>query len=324
MVTAKDVGGVMAMMPSFSTQDAGDLSSKNTVDVDNLKAGVDRMINDGIDVITTTGSFGECYNLHWDEYKTLAAAAVDAVKKRVPLFIGATSPNAREVVERLKFVQDIGGDGTLLGVPYYDAQSPDYMADFYSQIAEMFPRLGILIYHNPVNHKVKIPVSVFPRLVQYPNIVGMKDSHRDTREFVRLIEIIHGKISVMTNQAQMFPYYKMGAAGCWSIDAWMGPWPVLHLRNLVRAEKDQEALQVIAEIMSAAGGERPGGNEGATAKLPIEFAGYVKPGPARTPIVKFSETTIERAKKKAEGWKKLCDKYRPLVEAERSRVKAAS
>jgi 4-(2-carboxyphenyl)-2-oxobut-3-enoate aldolase len=324
MVTAKDVGGVMAMMPSFSTKDAGDLNSKNTVDVDSLKAGVDRMINDGIDVITTTGSFGECYNLHWDEYKTLAAAAVDAVKKRVPLFIGATSPNAREVVERLKFVQDIGGDGTLLGVPYYDAQSPDYMADFYSQIAEMFPKLGILIYHNPVNHKVKIPVSVFPRLVQYPNIVGMKDSHRDTREFVRLIEIIRGKISVMTNQAQMFPYYKMGAAGCWSIDAWMGPWPVLHLRNLVRAEKDQEALQVIAEIMSAAGGERPGGNEGATAKLPIEFAGYVKPGPARTPIVKFSETTIERAKKKAEGWKKLCDKYRPLVEAERSKVKAAS
>ena len=39
MVTAKDVQGVMAMMPSFSTEDAGDLSSKNTVDVDNLKIG---------------------------------------------------------------------------------------------------------------------------------------------------------------------------------------------------------------------------------------------------------------------------------------------
>lgn len=324
MVTAKDVQGVMAMMPSFSTDDAGNLNARSTVAVDNLQSGVDRIIKNGVDVITTTGSFGECYNLHWDEYKTLAAAAVDAVKKRVPLFIGATSPNAREVVERLKFVQDIGGDGTLLGVPYYDAQSPDYMADFYSQIAEMFPKLGILIYHNPVNHKVKIPVSVFPRLVQYPNIVGMKDSHRDTREFIRLMEIIRGKISVMTNQAQMVPYYRMGANGCWSIDAWMGPWPVLHLRDLVRGGKDQEALQVIAEIMSAAGGERPGGNEGATAKLPIEYAGYVKPGPARTPIVKFSEAAMERARKKAESWKKLCDKYRPLVEAERSKVKAAS
>ena len=78
---------------------------------------------------------------------------------------------------------------------------------------------------------------------------------------------------------------------------------------------------MISEIMAAAGGERPGGNEGATAKLPIEFAGYVNPGPARTPIIKFSDTTIERAKKKAEGWKALCAKYRPLVEAARAQVK---
>jgi 4-(2-carboxyphenyl)-2-oxobut-3-enoate aldolase len=324
MITAKEVQGVMAMMPSFSTPDAGDLTASSTIAVDALQSGVDRMINDGIDLITTTGSFGECYNLFFDEYKTLASATVEAVKKRVPVFIGSTSPNAREVVQRLKFVQDIGADGTLLGVPYYDAQSPEYMADFFSQIAEMFPRLGFLIYHNPVNHKVKIPVSVFARLVKYPNIVGMKDSHRDTREFVRLMEIIRGKISVLTNQSQMFPYYKMGSAGCWSIDAWMGPWPVLHLRNLVTAGEDQEALKVISEIMSAAGGERPGGNEGATAKLPIEFAGYVNPGPARTPVMRFSDTTVERAKKKAEAWKALCAKYRPLVEAQRSRVKAAS
>lgn len=324
MVTAKEVQGVMAMMPAFSTANAGDLNANSTIDVGALQSGVDRMINDGIDLLTTTGSFGECYNLFFDEYKILASATVEAVKKRVPVFIGSTSPNAREVVQRLKFVQDIGADGTLLGVPYYDAQSPEYMSDFFSQMAEMFPKLSFLIYHNPVNHKVKIPVSVFPRLVKYPNIVGMKDSHRDTREFVRLMEIIHGKISVLTNQSQMFPYYKMGSAGCWSIDAWMGPWPVLHLRNLVRAGEDQEALKVISEIMSAAGGERPGGNEGATAKLPIEFAEYVNPGPARTPIAKFSDTTIERAKKKAEAWKALCAKYRPVVEAQRSKVKAAS
>jgi 4-(2-carboxyphenyl)-2-oxobut-3-enoate aldolase len=324
MVTAKEVQGVMAMMPAFSTANAGDLNANLTIDVGALQSGVDRMINDGIDLLTTTGSFGECYNLFFDEYKILASATVEAVKKRVPVFIGSTSPNAREVVQRLKFVQDIGADGTLLGVPYYDAQSPEYMADFFSQMAEMFPKLSFLIYHNPVNHKVKIPVSVFPRLVKYPNIVGMKDSHRDTREFVRLMEIIYGKISVLTNQSQMFPYYKMGSAGCWSIDAWMGPWPVLHLRNLVRAGEDQEALKVISEIMSAAGGERPGGNEGATAKLPIEFAEYVNPGPARTPIAKFSDTTIERAKKKAEAWKTLCAKYRPVVEAQRSKVKAAS
>src|SRR5215207_9519748 len=107
MVSADDVQGVMAMMPAFSTDDAGDLNAASTVAVDNLQAGVDRIIRDGIDVITTTGSFGECYNVFWDEFKTIASATVEAAKKRVPVFIGTTSPNAREVVRRLKFVQDL-------------------------------------------------------------------------------------------------------------------------------------------------------------------------------------------------------------------------
>ncbi|HWP56999.1 MAG TPA: dihydrodipicolinate synthase family protein [Candidatus Acidoferrales bacterium] len=323
MVTAKDINGVMAMMPAFSTQDAGDLEATATIAVDNLQASVDRIIRDGVDILATTGSFGECYNLFWDEFKTLAAATVEAVGKRVPVFIGSTSPNPREVVQRLKFIQDIGADGTLLGVPYYDAQTPDYIAEFYRQIGELFPRLGILIYHNPVNHKVKIPVSVFPKLVQVPNIIGMKDSHRDTREFVSLQKIIRGKISVLTNQAQLFPYYKMGAAGCWSIDAWMGPWPVLYLRNLVREGRDEEALQVIGELVGAGGGARPGPDEGSAGKLPLEFAGYCNPGPTRTPVAQFSPEVIERARKKAEHWKSLCAKYRPLVEGQAAKAKAS-
>ena len=71
------------------------------------------------------------------------------------------------------------------------------------------------------------------------------------------------------------------------------------------------------------GGDRPGGNEGATAKLPIEFAGYVNTGTARTPIVKFSDAAIERAKNKAEGWKALCAKYKPLVDTARTQAKVA-
>src|SRR5437899_1154785 len=198
------------------------------------------------------------------------------------------------------------------------------MADFYTQIAGMFANLGFLIYHNPVNHKVKIPVSVFPKLVQVPNIIGMKDSHRDTREFVRLQEIIRGKISVMTNQAQIFPYYKIGAAGCWSIDSWMGPWPVLYLRNLCREGRDAEALQVVADLLAGGGGARPDASEAGASKLPIEFAGYCNPGPARMPISQFSEKIIDRAKKKAEHWKKLCAKYRPLVQQGQGKARAAS
>ena len=128
----------------------------------------------------------------------------------------------------------------------------------------------------------------------------------------------------MTNQAQLFPYYKMGAAGCWSIDSWMGPWPVLYLRNLCREGRDAEALQVVADLVGGGGGARPDAGEAGASKLSIEFAGYCDPGPTRTPISQFSEKTIDRAKKKAEHWKKLCEKYRPLVEQKQAKARAAS
>ena len=70
MLTAKDIGGAMGMMPAFATDDAVDIRATQTVAVDNLAAGVDRIIKDGIDVISTTGTYGECYNLLWEEFQT--------------------------------------------------------------------------------------------------------------------------------------------------------------------------------------------------------------------------------------------------------------
>ncbi len=323
MLSSQDLHGVMGMMPSFATPDAGDLTATATIEVDNLAAGVDRAIKDGIDVITTTGSFGECYNLFFDEWKTLAVAAVEANNKRVPMFIGTTSPNPREVVQRMKFLQDIGADGTLLGVPYYAEQSQAYIAEFYTQIAAMFPNLGIMIYHNPVNHKVHIAVPTFKKIVESPNIIGMKDSHHETRQFIALQKIIKGKISVFVNQAQLFPFARLGASGCWSIDAWSGPWPILHLRNLIDRGEDEEAQRVIGDIMGEGGGGRPDmGESGGTGFLSHELAGYVKPGPSRTPILGVTEAAVERTKQRVNRWLELCAKYRPLVEAEAAAVTA--
>jgi 4-(2-carboxyphenyl)-2-oxobut-3-enoate aldolase len=310
----------MAMMPAFATADAGDVKATSTVDVDNLRDGVDRIIRDGIDVIATTGTFGECYNLLWDEFVTLTHATVEAVKRRVPLFIGCTSPNPREVVQKMKVVREVRADGVLLGVPYYEPSTVQNAIRFYHDIADLFPDLGIMIYHNPENHKFTIPVSAFQKIVEKPNIVAMKDSHRDTRAFVQLQKIVRGKISVFVNQAQLYPYARLGAAGCWSIDVWMGPWPVLRLRDCIAGGKDEQALEVVKELLGTGTGGRPDASEGTAGKTGIEHAGYIKPGPNRPPFLHLSEAAVERAGKRAAYWKGLCEKYRPLVEAERVSV----
>jgi glyoxylase-like metal-dependent hydrolase (beta-lactamase superfamily II) len=102
------------MVPSFTTPDGGSMDARQTIDVDLLRTGVERMIADGVDVLATTGTFGEVYNLLWEEQQVLIKAMVEVVAKRVPLFIGCTSPNPREVLDKMRFIREVGADGVLV------------------------------------------------------------------------------------------------------------------------------------------------------------------------------------------------------------------
>jgi len=312
MYAAQDLHGVMAMMPAFATADAADIDATSTIAVDNLQQGVDRIIKDGVDVIATTGSFGEFHTLLDEEFQTIIQATIEAVHQRVPLFLGCTALNSRDVVRKMRFIRDAGGQGVLVGVPFYFPSTVENAVEFYRQIGEMFPSLSIMVYHNPALHNVTLPVDAFNRLVQIPNVVAMKDSHRQTAEMLKLHKIIEGKISQFCFQGQYYPYAQLGAAGCWSIDAWMGPWPLLALRDAVQRGDTELARELTMDLTS--GGEGGGLQWRETAaKIAIGYAGYCKPGPLRPPFVKIPENVIEGAKRRAAYWQTLCDKARPHV-----------
>lgn len=311
MLTAQELGGIMAMMPAFTTDDAADMRARDTIDVARLRSGLDRVVRDGADVIATTGSFGECHTLLAHEFATLAHESADIVKRRVPLFIGVTAPNAREVVERMKIVSETTADGVLAGVPYYFPSSLANAVRFYREIAELFPKLNIMIYHNPTLHNVTLTLEVFEELVKLPSIIGMKDSHRDTLTFMKLQKIIAGHISVFCNQLQYVPYAELGARGLWSIDAWMGPWPLLALRDAVARKEWAAAKDITLDIAPKGTRKVDLSWRETAAKIAIRFAGYVDPGPLRPPFLEIPQAVIDAQRKKADDWKTLCAKYAP-------------
>ncbi len=314
MIKANDIYGVMGMMPAFTTEDANSPRAKDTVNVAELERSVDRAVRDGINVIATTGTFGECHTLLWGEFTTLTDATIATVNKRVPVIIGCTSLHTREVLLKMDYAAKAGADGVLVGVPFYFKASVENAVQFYFDIAEAYPKLGIVIYHNPRNHHIHIPVSVFKQLVTKPNIVGMKDSHRTPMQFMQLMEIIRGKINVMTNQNQMYPYMMMGAAGCWSINAWMGPSPVIRAFRAARDGKWEETKK-ICMAMSRVGGRDPGEADPVGMKVAINEAGYCYAGPGRPPFRVTSEQTKAEAREIARKWRELCEAYPLKTEA---------
>ncbi len=316
MISSKDLGGLMAMMPAFATDNASDINARNTVDVARLRYGLDRMICDGANVISTTGSFGECHTLLPDEFRTLAHESVAVVKKRVPLFIGTTSVNSREAAEKIKIVDGSGADGVLVGVPYYFPSSVENAVRFYKDIGAMFPKLGIMVYHNPALHHVSLPVEAFREIAKIPNVVAMKDSHRSPAEFTELQNIVRGKISVFCAQGQYATYAGLGAAGFWSIDAWMGPWPQLALRDAVARGDLASAKAITTDIVPPGTPPASLSWRETASKIAIRMAGYVDPGPLRPPFVEIPTEVTERMKQRVERWKTMCVKYRMPVAAE--------
>jgi len=315
MLTPQDLGGIMGMMPAFATPDGSDIQATSTIHVANLKAAVDRAIGDGIDVIATTGSFGEFHTLLDEELQTLAHATVEAVAKRVPLFIGCTSLNSREAVRKMRMVRDAGADGVLVGVPFYFPSTVDNAVNFYHEIAELFPSLGIMIYHNPALHHVTLPVDAVAKIAEAKNVVAMKDSHRDTSTFMRLMDATRGGLSVFCFQGQYYPYAEFGAAGCWSIDAWMGPWPLLCLRDAIRQGNDALAREITVELTAGFEGPPDLQWRESSAKLAIAQAGYCDPGPLRPPFSIVPDAIMERVRRRVPRWQSLCEKYRPRVQA---------
>ena len=316
MISSGDLGGLMAMMPAFATDDAADIHITNTISLDRLEAGLNRMISDGANVIATTGSFGEFHTLLPEEYETIVRASAEINRKRVPLFIGATGLNTRDVMQKCALVAQTSATGVLIGVPFYFPSSPANAIRFFKDIAENFPSLAIMVYHNPALHNVKLTLPVMEKILQIPQVVAMKDSHREPPEFLRLMEIANGKMSVFVNQLQYATYQPVGAPGFWSIDSWMGPWPLLALRDAMARGDLARATELTLSLAPPIGAPPPNLSWRETAaKIRIRYAGYVDPGPLRPPFIEIPPEVDQAAKRKAEQWKALCDECRAEVAA---------
>jgi hydratase-aldolase len=310
MLRALDLRGLMALMPAFATANAADVDATDTVDVDNLRAGVDRIIRDGADIIATTGSFGEFHTLLSEEFATLTHATVEAVNYRVPLFIGATGLNTRQVLRKLAIVRDAGADGVLLGVPFYFPSTVENAVRFYQEVAERFPTLAIVVYHNPALHHVLIPVAAFRQLAEIPNVIGVKDTLRDTRSFLGLRQAVRERIAIFCFAGHYFPFGELGAAGFWTYECWMGPWPLLRLRDAVAQGDRAAALEITSEVTNLIEGPQNQQWRETAAKLAVGYAGYCQPGPLRPPFLQIPPDVDARARARAERWTELCAKYR--------------
>jgi dihydrodipicolinate synthase/N-acetylneuraminate lyase len=321
MIHAQDLRGALAIMPTPAREGADRLDATNTVDLNETSRLVENLIRDGATGIMALGTMGECATLSDADYESFVDCLVKTVRGRIPTFVGTTALGGHEIARRIRFVKELGGTGTLLGIPMWQPATPDIAVNFYASVSEAFPDFPIMVYANPRAFRFAFDLEFWRRLVdsaptvmsaKFANKAILRDAVAATRQRVNFIP----PISLAYEFAQVSPET---ATTCWIPS--VGPQPAIALMKALAAGNSEQAKAVAADIAWAL---KPHhvitGSQDIFASYNIQLekismgaSGYCKPGPIRPPYNVMPEEFAQAAAETGQRFAQLREKYSRLL-----------
>ena len=164
--------------------------------------------------IVVAGSTGEAPLLRQAELLELVETAAPLVEGR-GLTVGTGAESTREVIETNRRVAARGATAVLVRAPYYylPAMKPGVIRDHYLRVADDSP-VPVILYHIPKFVTVELVPDLVARLVEHPNIVGIKDSTGDLKNLRALVEACGRNAQVLVGSgALLYAALETGAVG---------------------------------------------------------------------------------------------------------------
>ena len=319
--TADDIRGVVAILPTPALPGADRWDAVDTVDLVETERMTEALVESGVDILMTNGTFGEGATLTLDELLAFNDTVIRTVRGRVPVFSGATTLNTRDTIDRGRRLAALGADGLFLGRPMWVALDDTQIVEYHRSIAEALPGHSQVVYDNPSAFKGKISSDVYAQLSQIPQIVAAKHMGLGLMgdRFVADVAAVQGRIRLLAladdwlSSAQRFPDE---IVACWSGDAVCGPAPLLRLREAILSRDWDAAQAVHDDIAEALAPLFPGGSfevfSGYNMQIDraeFEAAGWITPGPLRPPYTSCPEEYLEGGRETGRRWAALQQRY---------------
>lgn len=134
---------------------------------------INQQIKYGAAGLLLMGSMGMEEAITHSTYGKVVEVAAKAVDGRCPLFVGAMDTSIAKVMDKIAMIGDAKIDGVVLTTPFYSVLTDDEVVNFFTTIANKSP-FPIYLYDLAVITKYKITLKVIDRLINHPNIKGMK------------------------------------------------------------------------------------------------------------------------------------------------------
>ncbi|MEC5423000.1 2,4-dihydroxyhept-2-ene-1,7-dioic acid aldolase [Virgibacillus sp. C22-A2] len=200
--------------------------------------------------ISVTGTSGEPSSMSIEEREKVMETACKTVNGRVPFLPGTGSTNHQETLRMTKAAQEMGADGAMVIVPYYNKPNQHALYKHFKAVADSVD-IPIILYNIPGRTAVNLEAVTISRLAEdCPNIIGVKESNKDF-EHVNKVLLKCGRDFNLYSGIEVlcYPMLAIGGAGHISATANVAPKEVADIFNKWEAGDVKGAQDMHYEMM---------------------------------------------------------------------------
>ena len=176
-----------------------------------------RQMEARVEAVVVCGTTGESPTLSDDEKLELIYRCKEYAGDRCKIIAGTGSNSTAHAQELSVAAQEEGADALLIVSPYYNKATPEGLVAHYLTISHAVS-IPIILYNVPSRTGVDMPVSVYQRLDQLPNIYGVKEASSDITKIAKIRQECPQDFHVWSgNDDQIVPVLSLGGQGVISV-----------------------------------------------------------------------------------------------------------
>ncbi|CCQ98095.1 dihydrodipicolinate synthase [[Clostridium] ultunense Esp] len=255
---------------------------------------VDHLIATGTEAIVVAGTTGESPTLTKEEKLELYRRVKERAHGKALTIAGTGGNNTKESIALTKKAEEIGVDGVMLVVPYYNKPSQEGLYRHFKAIAEE-TSLPIMLYNIPGRSGINMNADTVLRLSLLPNIRAVKEASGNLSQVAKIIEGTPEDFLLYSgDDSMLLPILSIGGHGVVSVASHVIGNEIRRMINAFFAGDVQEAARLHRKNLKIFEGlfftSSP-----APVKAALELKGF-HVGGLRLPLVSLSEEERERVK----------------------------
>ncbi|MDA8228274.1 MAG: 4-hydroxy-tetrahydrodipicolinate synthase [Desulfitobacterium hafniense] len=187
------------------------------VDYAEAKRLAEYLVEHGSDGIVVSGTTGESPTLSFDEKVRLFGVVKEAVGKRAAVIAGVGSNSTDASIELAQKAEEVGVDGLLVVVPYYNKPTQEGLYQHFKAIAES-TSLPVMLYNVPGRTSANLLPHTVQRLSRIANITSLKEASGSMDQVSELKRILPQEFAIYSGDDSLtLPMLALGCSGVVSV-----------------------------------------------------------------------------------------------------------